>query len=277
MKLVYGLIVIFSISCAGADRYMAAGNQRYGSGDAGGNNGIQGSDDDGGFGSGDGMGDPVGGGGIGDGIGGGMDNPGQGSDNPGQNGGSDIPGDNSEDNKNPERDPKEERLCRGKEVTGPLLVRVFETDEIDKTFDFDDFNLEGFKPYDKGLDNLKAISEFYCEEDVSFENVAKDQTEFKTNGKHDHYYVKILGAIEFPEAGDWQFAVKSNEGVRLKVDGILLLNDENAGGGFDMVDNLLPSKYQEREYALEIDFFKASAGKVGLELYWKRRVTLSLS
>jgi hypothetical protein len=52
-------------------------------------------------------------------------------------------------------------------------------------------------------------------------------------GASDNYAIKLTGWVEIPAAGYYTFATNSDDGVRVKIDGTILINDDNGHGPLD--------------------------------------------
>ncbi|MBI1923309.1 T9SS type A sorting domain-containing protein [Candidatus Poribacteria bacterium] len=79
------------------------------------------------------------------------------------------------------------------------------------------------------------------------------------------FYARFTGAIEIPATGTWNFAVDSDEGFRLKIDGQMVVESPN------------PRKFLRSEtsynftqtgfHSIELTYFEAT-GEAGLQLFW---------
>ena len=59
------------------------------------------------------------------------------------------------------------------------------------------------------------------------------------------------------------------EAARVKLDNILLINDEDMGDGFKTFVTPLASRYKTRAYKLEIDYYKGKDEDSSSKLYWQ--------
>lgn len=77
---------------------------------------------------------------------------------------------------------------------------------------------------------------------------------------HDHYSVRWSGQFESGEAGDYQFQTRADDGVRLWVDGKLLIDDWSVHPADDRTAHIHLEAH--RRYAIKLEFFQATRDSV---------------
>lgn len=80
----------------------------------------------------------------------------------------------------------------------------------------------------------------------------------------DFFAYRFVGAVDVPAAGSWTFASSSDDGSRVIVDGVVVVDNDGLHGPVDVAGSV---DLDEGSHAFEVQFFEKAGGEV-LDVRW---------
>lgn len=100
---------------------------------------------------------------------------------------------------------------------------------------------------------------------INFVNASSGASRFWNNGPASRYGVRLSGKINIPQAGSWVFTLGSDDGSRLLIDGVQVINHD---GAHSYSTRTGTASLTSGEHDIQVLFFE-NAGNHGLTLAWR--------